>query len=30
MMGVSMVPIGVDFVFFPIGDVGDAWPLVRP
>ncbi len=30
MIGVSMVPAGVDLVFLPISEVGDAWPLVRP
>ena len=29
-MGWSMVPAGVDLVFLPNSDVGDAWPLVSP
>ena len=28
--GRSAVPKGVDFVFLPISDVGEYWPLVRP
>ena len=30
MIGVSTDPSGVDFVFLPNSDVGDAWPLVSP
>ena len=30
LIGVSTVPIGVDFVLLPNSDVGLAWPLVRP
>jgi hypothetical protein len=30
MIGVSIEPTGVDFVFFPNSDVGEAWPLVSP
>ena len=30
LIGVSTVPAGVDFVFLPNSDVGDAWPLVSP
>jgi hypothetical protein len=30
MIGVSTVPAGVDFVFFPNSEVGEAWPFVRP
>ena len=30
MIGVSTVPAGVDFVFLPNSEVGDAWPLVSP
>jgi len=30
-IGFSMTPAkGVDFVFMPISDVGEAWPVVRP
>ena len=28
--GRSTEPYGVDFAFFPISDVGEYWPLVRP
>ena len=28
--GVSTDPIGVDFVTFPLSDVGEYWPLVSP
>ncbi len=30
MIGVSIDPSGVDLVFLPNSDVGDAWPLVSP
>ena len=30
LKGRSAVPKGVDFVFLPISDVGENWPLVRP
>ena len=30
MIGVSIVPTGVDFVRLPNSEVGEAWPLVRP
>ena len=28
--GVSTEPIGVDLVIFPVSEVGEYWPLVRP
>jgi hypothetical protein len=30
LTGWSIVPAGVDFVIFPISDVGEACPFVRP
>ena len=30
LKGRSTEPYGVDFVFLPISEVGEYWPLVRP
>ena len=30
LIGYSIEPQGVDFVFLPNSEVGESWPLVRP